>query len=661
MLPVLHGPWLAGAGLVLLLIAARRGLRPHAATLRFLGALTLAALALRVAAGLWGPLHVNGQGPLWIRGALEPAALAGYGPGYFELFNWASRLGWTPDDGVFAANAALSALSPALLYAVARLVGVGSGGAAAAALVLAADGVSVRTAASEGYFTALIFLVLAVQAGLALAVRSERRGDGVGVGIAMTAAALLAAAEARVHPAGYLPLALSPLVVFGAAQSDGWVVRLARTCAAGAVVGGAVLLTSAGSVVQASAASEMTRQALANLVEPQGRVMLAVLAGTLVVRLWAVPPWLPLVGAGSLILMLATGGAFQQHPLWALCYRRLFVPGLLLGAAALWPARLQSLPWACAAAAAGTIVLLPPALPYLRVRTTEQLEYAFLKDELRDVSPTCTVAAVSRAGRRMWEIPSYLTGGGAAPASGGLRALEDAGDLALAGGAGECLLYVRGSLCSSAEGRPRCAAVEANVQLERLAGRTFPARPSYVGLPYDRPEVEVTVFRVVTRETHAKAGLAAVSDGAAITPAFARALYERVVPLRAADGCRVMRLDTSRFRMTIGLRTGAGAEQAIELAAAAPSAAGQRNAGVWALAVPVEAERDCGDTLAGIEAVLREIEAPAAVGTIDPGAQQIDPRLMSAAGGVLLMLAVSLRHLAPGGGRGVRCRASRRK
>jgi hypothetical protein len=102
---------------------------------------------------------------------------------------------------------------------------------------------------------------------------------------------------------------------------------------------------------------------------------------------------------------------------------------------------------------------------------------------------------------------------------------------------------------------------------------------------------------------------ASVSDGAAITPAFADALYKRLGPLRESDGCRVVRFDTSRFRITIGLQARSGAEHIMELATATERGVGRR-AGGWALAVPAELERDCAVTLATIERELSGTAAP---------------------------------------------------
>lgn len=643
MLPVLHGPWLSAAGLLLFGLAARRHVPRPTGEWWIPAVITLAATAARLMAGLWGPLHVNGQGPLWIRGATDSAALAGYGPGYFELFSRLAGSGWAADDALFAANALLAGSTPALLYVVARLAGVARGGALTAALVLAADAVTVRTAASEGYFSAVIFLVLAVQVSLALGVRADRDGDGVAAGCALGGAGLLAAAAARIHPVAYLPLALCPLVVFGAAQDEGWRTRMARTVAAAAAIGAAVLLTSSAAVLGALTMSGMAGPGLASMMQLDWHVLAVVLVAVGCAHLWAVPPWLPLVGACSLVLLLVTDDAFAQHPLWALCYQRLFLPGVLLGAVALVPDRLQGMPWALGAAAVAAVALLLPALPFLRGQTTEQLEYAFLKQVVAGMPATCSVAAVSRADRRVWEIPEFLAGEGASASSRGRRSLEDADDLGGAAVSDACILYVRSSLCSSVEGRPRCDAVERAARLEQVASRTFPARPSYLGLPYDRPVVEVTVFRVVTQAVLSGERGAGVSDGAAITPAFAQALYERVTPLRPADGCHVTRLDTSRFRMSIGVQVPAGTEHGIELATAQSSEAATRQVGVWALAVPPDVERECAAMLAAIEGVLRDLQPPAPVNTGSDGTGVLDSRVGNAAGAVLAVVAVASR------------------
>jgi hypothetical protein len=108
----------------------------------------------------------------------------------------------------------------------------------------------------------------------------------------------------------------------------------------------------------------------------------------------------------------------------------------------------------------------------------------------------------------------------------------------------------------------------------------------------------------------AQAAPPAVPDGAAIRPEFAEDLFKRLAPLRESDGCRLVRFDTHRFRILIGLAPPAGGEHAFELATATGMSPAKRRVGSWALAVPVEIERDCGATLAAVERVLLETAAP---------------------------------------------------
>ncbi|MBI3783602.1 MAG: hypothetical protein HY270_09385 [Deltaproteobacteria bacterium] len=613
MLGAVDGPWLCVAALLLVTLATAQGPLPRARTLWHLGLMTLAAAALRLTYGLWGPLHVNGQGPLWIRGALEPAALAGYGPGYFELLSWSTRLGIAPDRTVFASNAVLSALSPVLLFSAARLSGIGQGGALGAALVLSADAVTIRTSASEGYFAPLIALTLGVQAALALGLAAAQRHDRRAVALSWTGAGLLAAAAARIHPMSYLPLALSPLVVFGGSRSA-WPTRLRLTVGAGLAIGIVVLLTSGRTIHAALSSSQMTARGIAALTSGDAAFLLAFLLLWLALRRWVERPWLPLLGIFSLLLMLATQASFQEHVLQKLSYQRLFWPGLLLGAAALLPRRMQGLAWAAAGALVTCAVLLFTALPYLQTLTTEQLEYRFLQTVLARIPTNCTVTSVTHAGLRLWEMPSYLVPSlrpGGAPH----RSLESDSDLRDTIRSADCVVYIHSSLCSSTDGRPLCEAQERDFGLEEVTRQTFPARPSFAGLPYDRPEVEVVVWRSHKSGTRAESAPATVSDGAPITPALATLVYQQIVPLRQADGCSVARLDTSRFRLKITLRTADGVELAFEVASGrAPDG---RQIGAWTLAAPADIERRCKNTLAAIERALGEID-PATVGGLEP-------------------------------------------
>lgn len=612
---VLRGPWLPCAALVLLAVVVWRGERPAARELWLVGAMTVCAAAARFACGLWGPLHINGQGPLWIRGALEHEALANYGPGYFELFTWVARLSTRPDRAIFAANTLLSAMSPALLYATARLTGVARGGALAAAMVLALDAVTVHTAASEGYFSSIIFFVLAVQATLALAVQARVHGDRLAAALALGAASLLAATVARIHPVACVPLALCPLVVLGAARPEPWRARIALAGFAGVSIGAAVVLSSGSAIIRVLGASDMAGPAFGNLGRRQAELLGILLVAVWLLRHWARPPWLPLLGVASLLVLQATRGPYQQdHPLWKLCSQRLFWPGLLLGAASLLSGRLRRTAWALGCTAAATVAVLVSAFPHLAHPTTEALEYRFLTEVLPNMPAGCTLASVGRAGKRVWEIPGYLIPSETRETS--ILNVEHASDLYAVATSGDCLVYVHASLCTSAEARALCESVERGVPLERVASRTFPAAPSRVDLPYDRSEVEVVVFRGPGRGVATVGRRPALSDGAPISPALAQAVYDRLTPLQASDGCRVVRVDAGLFRLAVGLQAPSGAEQVLEASTAADRSGTSRTAGAWTLAVSPEIAKNCAATLASVEAVFSTISVPQTQGAI---------------------------------------------
>ncbi|MGH7788314.1 MAG: hypothetical protein ACRERC_15705, partial [Candidatus Binatia bacterium] len=543
---------------MLVAVVLRRGQRPPAGELRWVLAITAAAFAARLVCGVWGPIHANGQGPLWIRGALEPAALAAYGPGYFELFGWVARAGAHPDRAIFLANAALAGLAPALLYGTARAVGVAHPGALAVGLVLAADPVSLRTAASEGYFAPLGALLLGVQAALALSARALRRGDRPAMLGAVAAACLLAVSAARTHPVAYMPLAISPLLVLCGAVPSAGRQRLRLAAGVAAALATAVLLTSGAVLVDVVRQSPSRGDLLANAGAPYAVLLVALLAAAWSARRWARPPGLPIFGVVSLVVMLATRDTLVAS-LQKVAYQDFFLPGVLLGVAPMLPSRRAR---AVGCAAAIVAALLAWTWPALSHPTTDQLEYRFLQSALRQMPPECGLAAVTVVGKRVWAIPGYLLPWSPAPPARYLK-LERPSDLTDAIVSNGCLLYVRSSLCSSDAARGLCESVERAVAREPLAGASFPAVPSVGDLPYDRPQVDVVVFRVRQLAPEPGGGTPTLSAAGGLTPAFAQALYDRLTPLREADGCRVLRLDTTAAGIAVGVQQRGGAERLV--------------------------------------------------------------------------------------------------
>ncbi len=98
--------------------------------------------------------------------------------------------------------------------------------------------------------------------------------------------------------------------------------------------------------------------------------------------------------------------------------------------------------------------------------------------------------------------------------------------------------------------------------------------------------------------------------GAAITPDFAKELYEKIAPMREADGCHLARFDTVRFSITIGLETPTGSQLAFILASADYTPDVERTAGGWALDVPASLDTECGATMAAIERALAGTATP---------------------------------------------------
>ena len=484
-------------GLAALLVIAARLVTPRApAASRFEWraalALFAAALALRLALGLWGPLHVNGQGPLWIRGALaEPALLDGYGPGYRELFSLPARLvAAAPDRAIFALNAALSALISPLAFALARALGIDRRRALAPALLLALDAVMIRGAATESYFPALIALTLGAQLLLVLAAREPSRSRARSSLLAL-AGALLAAQAARIHPVGWGPLALTPLVVLAAGPR-------ARSLAARVVVGASAALLVALAIAATSGLgllapfAEVARHGRSHggLLGPVASMLL--LAAALPLLALARPRPCVIAAGAHLALLLLTRRVYAQSALWQASYDSLYLALPLIGLAALVPAgiaRARAAP-ALALAALGLLALRERAA--FTPRTTEQREYSWLRSRIAALPEGCALVHVARAGDRRLFLPDYRPPGARA------FSVEDAEGALMARARSRCVVYARTSLCSSEEGRARCDAIEAAGEIgwRELDQASFPAAPSFDALPYDRAVIEDALLGV---------------------------------------------------------------------------------------------------------------------------------------------------------------------
>ena len=457
-------PWRLAALLLLLLpLGGRR--RPGLGLLFAIGAV------LRLALGPWSVFHTNGLGPFWLRGAiLDPASLADYGAGYPELFSLPVRLlPSEPDLAVFGLNALLGAALAPCVFALARELGAGARAAWLVGLLVALDPVAIRFGATESYAPAL-----ALGLGLAclLGVRALRE-RGLRAGILGLACALVAAQTARVHPVVWPALLLVPLVAGGLGR---------RAAALALAIGAAVLLPLPSEffdVLQAVSA----RGGEGGLLEPRvlggpgsGAWLLA-----LVIAAWAL--WVEPRGRrvapaliAAVLLVEATDSVYGQSAVWQASYRRIFTAPLLASAALLLPMRLPR--WAPALA----LLALLPGGASISDRTTEQLEYRWLRPRLQAADPALQVLVPDFVGPRQVLVADYLL-----PRPGRLRKVRDSAQVAELRAAGPAL-GIWTSVCSGPDSAARCAPFEGFVVVDEVS---LPASPSFDELPYARDPVVV--------------------------------------------------------------------------------------------------------------------------------------------------------------------------
>ena len=489
-------PWWAVA-LSLAVAAAQR--RREAS--RELVAVGVGALALRVGFGAWGPFHINQQGALWIDGALHPDALRAYGPGFAELYGLAARL-VAPDTAVFALNAALGAVTAPLAMLVARRLRLSPGRALIAGMLVAADPVLLRVAATESYVTPVVALALAATWAFLTAADpavSDRRRR-----IALVLAGSLFAAQCiRVHPLGWIAASLVPLLV---GAGVGW--RAALRCA---LVTGAVALATSGAVL----ADVLAAMAGRGVMAPTLRVS-SVVAGVALGALAAIVPRTRSF-APTTIASLALGGlvweTYGQSDVWRLAAVHVVLAAPLFAAAAALPERHPR-----ALGAALGAALLVAGMPMIRHRTTDASEYEWARRWLASRPPACRVVWVAFAGeRRTVFLPTWMHRG-ASVALDARGPADVASRLTPLG----CTWYFRGAACETADGAPACAAVERALVLTADAEVRVLAVASHRGLPYAGELVRVATYRVVglraTSFPSTSPGLAVARPGLASMP-----------------------------------------------------------------------------------------------------------------------------------------------
>jgi hypothetical protein len=506
-LPPTSGAWLLPAAAVLLGFSLwRRTLQARGDWPAAL-AIVAAAVALRLVLGPWGPMHPNGYGAHFVAAAAtDPGSLIAYGPGFVEVFGpFAALAPAAPDWAVFGANATCAAFLPLLAFLLARLMGLVRTAAVAVAVLIAVDPVAIRMGATESYFPAII--VLCTAAGVALvAARGElRAGAPWRAAAAMVGAGMLLAQAARIHPAAWVPVAVTPFIALTPLTVSPGRMRFSRrravsaemptvggsdahrTCAptlgtsaplaflaSAALTGGVLIATSGGALLDVFAGMSSGRLMQPMLPSPAPLAWVA--AATMAYALLAPQRRLAVPAGIVLAAWLLTRHAYGQSWIAQSSYDRFYLTVLLVAAGALAPARLWRRRWLVGAAAVLlAAVWIRYGLPIVAERTTDHLEYRWLREQLAQLPPDCRVVHLASADKRALLLPTYVGTPARAAVAIDLRQPYSI-DAALA--PAPCLVYVRTSLCSSAEGRPACDTIEQRLDLTSIARASFPARPS---------------------------------------------------------------------------------------------------------------------------------------------------------------------------------------
>ena len=478
--PDIGGAWSIPAAF-LLCLAARRGL-DIARQDRVL-ALAIAAVALILRAGLgpWGPLHVNGYGPRFVDGAVRhPAAIAGYGPGYVELYGPITALAPTnPDWAVFTVNAILSALVPLVAFALGRLVGIPLRAAAAAALLLAIDPVALRTAATESYFSPIILFCMTSAVALLMATREIDAGGAWRTAAWLGVGGLLLVEAARIHPSAWVLVATVPVIVL-ADPGRSSRARAKALFAGLLMVGGLMLATSGDALLDV-----LANVRAGTLIQPSAPISwrpLAVASGAAVVyAVFTRRPWLALAAFAALAGMLTTRHVYGQSWIWQQAYDRLFLTVPVVAGAALAAPVLSDRWLAGLFAVAVGFVWFRFALPIAQERTTDHLEYRWLRGVLRGIPAECRVVHLAWVANRGVEIPTYVRPR-AAPS---VEMHEREPHTIEAGLApAPCLYYVRTSVCAECR-RP------AAVRCPREAPRARRRRAGFVSGAAEQCDAEL--------------------------------------------------------------------------------------------------------------------------------------------------------------------------
>lgn len=496
-------PWLVVIAVLATLVASSESSNDRKATL-LLGAV---AAALRLALGPYGPFRIHGVAPMWIDGAAGKAQeIAAYGSGFAELFGPLAALAPSaPDRAIFMANAIASASVPVAAFVIGRQIGLDRFASFAAGLLIAIDPVAIRFGATESYFACGSALIAwSTCAGLVAAQNAVHPKPGRTVAYTL-AAGVLAIAAVRIHPALWLPAALLPATILAVGAPLRFGHRLLITASLLPLLVGLVIATSAGDVldvVQRLRTGALLHEGGGSPPFTLGFTPGALIAlfVALVVGFFVLPHRHLLIPfLAGLAALLFTARLYDQGWLWQQSFCRLYltVPVVVL-ASALPDLRTISRPRLAAAFGLVAAAWLLLGWPFIRARTTEHLEYHFLRGFLARLPVDCRVLYVASVGHDNLFLPLYAASPRPRSAFIALRegdpspleqALRDPG----------CAFYIHTSLCSLEGRTSTCEAIERGLSLTPVERASFPALPSSDRIRYEGETVDIVISRIVGR------------------------------------------------------------------------------------------------------------------------------------------------------------------
>jgi hypothetical protein len=261
--------------------------------------------------------------------------------------------------------------------------------------------------------------------------------------------------------------------------------------AAAALSGGVLLFTSASALLDVLGSIRTGTVFRPGLPSLSPLIWIALVAATYAV--FAPRRWLALPAGVSVAAMIMTRHAFDASWIWEQSYFRLYLTLPLIAAIACVVPPLPRQRWvALAVAPALALAWIRFGLPIISARTTEQLEYRWVREQLGRLPPECRVVHLAAAGKRVLMLPTYVGQSRAAVAM-DLRRPETI-EAALSPAA--CLYYVHSSLCSTADGQPDCEAIERRLTLVPIARASFAVTRELETFSHDGDAVETMIARV---------------------------------------------------------------------------------------------------------------------------------------------------------------------